>query len=273
MKYQMDIVSPYARQIVPYLLEAFKNIEVTDDNLKLSLELLQDWDFNLDKLSLTTTVYLTSFKYLMENLFKDEMGDDLFNQYVFLSNVPYRTVLQLLEKPDSNWWDDINTKQRETRNEIIRNSIAEALTFLEENVGKEVEDWQWGALHKVKFKHPFSGSFSLLDKQIDIGPYEVGGDGTTIFNTEYPFSESIEEYPRFRHDLFENDLGPSMRYIFDFNKPSEFYLILTTGQSGNVMSDHYSDMSLLWLKGKYMKISTDENDIKIPMNKLLILVP
>lgn len=273
MKYQMDVVSPYAKQLVSYLLEAFSNAEITDDNLKLSLELLRDWDFKLDKFNQAPTIYLVSFKFLMENLFKDEMGNDLFNQYVFLSNVPYRTVLQLLAKSESDWWDDITTNQRETKDEIIRKSVAEALTFLEQNIGKEVQDWQWGVLHKVKFKHPFSGNFSLLDKQIDIGPYEIGGDGTTIFNTEYPFSESIEEYPRFRHKLFENDLGPSMRYIFDFNKPDEFYLILTTGQSGNVMSDHYSDMSLLWLKGKYMKVSTNEDDIKNPVNRLLTLVP
>ena len=113
----------------------------------------------------------------------------------------------------------------------------------------------------------------MLDKYINIGPFEVGGDGTTIFNTEYSFSNSIDEYPVFRHDLFENDLGPSMRYIYDFNNSDEFYLILTTGQSGNVMSDHYSDMAIPWLNGKYMKISTDENKIKNSNNKLLILSP
>nr|MBP9121473.1 penicillin acylase family protein [Ignavibacterium sp.] len=37
---------------------------------------------------------------------------------------------------------------------------------------------------------------------------------------------------------------------------------LTTGQSGNVMSDNYNDQSPLWLKGKYMKIRTDETSIR-----------
>jgi penicillin amidase len=273
MQYQMDIVSPYAREIVKYLLNAFENIKITDDNLKLSLELLKEWDYKLDKFSQAPSIYLLTFKYLLQNIFQDEMGKDLFNQYVFLANIPYRTILQLLENPGSIWWDDINTGERENRDVIIRNSITEALTYLEENVGSKLEQWQWGGLHKVTFKHPFSGNFSLMDEIIDIGPYELGGDGTTIFNTEYPFSESIEQYPVFRHELFENDLGPSMRYIFDFNEPEEFYLILTTGQSGNVMSDHYSDMSLLWLTGRYMKISTNDEQIKNPKNNLLELSP
>jgi len=273
MHYQMDIVSPYAREVIPFLIDAFSNIKITDDNLKLSIELLEDWDFKLDKFSQSPSIYLVTFKYLLENTFKDEMGNDLFNQYVFLANVPYRAILQLLNKPNSVWWNNIKTKEIENRDEIIRKSFSQALTYLEENVGSEVENWQWGKIHQLTFKHPFSGNFSLMDKIIDIGPYEVGGDGTTIFNTEYPFSQSVEKYPIYRHDLFENDLGPSMRYIYDFENPNEFYLILTTGQSGNVMSDHFSDMSLMWLTGKYMKISTDKNQIKKAPNRLLELIP
>ncbi|MEJ2272482.1 MAG: penicillin acylase family protein, partial [Candidatus Bathyarchaeota archaeon] len=273
MQYQMDIVSPYAKSIVSYFLGAYDSIDVKDDKLLLALQLLKDWDFKLDKFAQAPTIYLTTFKFLLNNVFLDKMGDDLFNQYVFLSNVPYRSINQLLDSTDSNWWDDINTQQIENRDDIIRKSMDDALVYLQKNVGKEVKDWQWGKLHKVVFKHPFSGNFSLLDKFINIGPFELGGDGTTIFNTEYPFSESIEEYPMFRHDLFENDLGPSMRYIYDFANPDEFYLILTTGESGNIMSKHYGDMSLLWLEGKYMNIRTNQESIKSPMNRLLILLP
>jgi len=272
-RYQMDITSPYAKNVVKFILDAFNDITVTDKNLELSLELLSEWDYKLDKFSQAPSIYLVTFKYLLENTYLDEMGKDLFNQYIFLANVPYRNILELFKNPNSYWWDDVTSSKREYRDEVIRKSVAQALTFLEENAGDKVEDWQWGKLHKLTFKHPFSGNFSLLDEYINIGPFEIGGDGTTIFNTEYPFSESIEEYPVFRHDLFENDLGPSMRYIYDFNNSDEFYLILTTGQSGNVMSDHYSDMAIPWLTGGYMKISTNENTIKNSGNKLLILSP
>ena len=147
------------------------------------------------------------------------------------------------------------------------------LDELENKLGKDVKDWQWGKLHTVTFKHPFSGVSWILDEVINIGPYEISGDGTTIFNTEYAFSESIEEYPLFRHDPFDCELGPSMRFIYDFAKPDEFYLILTTGQSGNIFSEHYDDMTGLFLDGKYMKIYTNENKIQLPPNTQLKLVP
>ena len=260
--YQMDQTSPYARTIVPYILKSFEGIKVKDKNLNTSLELFEKWDFDLNKYSQTPSIYAVFLKYLLKNIYYDEMDDDLYNRFVFLANVPYRSLLQILEKPNSNWFDDMNTKKRETREEIIRKSLADALTYLEEKNGKDLTNWQWGRMHKVTFKHAFSGNFSLLDKYINIGPNEVGGDGTTIDNTEYPFAKSIEEYSMFRHDEFDNVLGPSMRFVYDFVNPDEFYLILTTGQSGNVMSDNYRDQTPLWLNGKYMKIRTDETSIR-----------
>ncbi len=271
-KYQMDQVSPYARTIVPYLIKSFEGIKVNDKNLSISLDLLSKWDFELNKYSQTSAIYSVFLKYLLKNIYNDEMGDDLYNRFVFLANVPYRSLLQILEKPESIWFDDIKTKKKETREEIVRKSLSDGLTYLEENLGEDLTNWQWGSMHKVTFKHAFSGNFSLLDKYINIGPYELGGDGTTMFNTEYPFAESIEEIAMFRHDEFDNVLGPSMRFIFDFANPDEFYLILNTGQSGNVMSNNYRDQTPLWLNGKYMKIKTDEASIRKNSKNLLRFV-
>jgi penicillin amidase len=270
-KFQMDFVSPYARTITSYILKSFENIKVNDQNLNTSLELFRKWDFELNKYSQTPAIYAVFLKYLLKNIYYDEMGDDLYNRFVFIANVPYRSLLQILDKPGSSWFDDITTTKRETRDEIIRKSLANALTYLEEKLGQDITNWQWGNLHKVAFKHSFSGNFSLLDNYINIGPFEIGGDGTTINNTEYSFAKSVEEYSMFRHNEFDNILGPSMRYIYDFKNPDEFYLILTTGQSGSVMSDHYRDQNPLWLNGKYMKIRTDAASIRNNKNVLLTI--
>jgi penicillin amidase len=276
MKYQSDIKSPYARQIVPYILSAFKDVAIKDENLKKSLKLLEEWsssDYEMNKYLQTPAIFLTFFDKLMKNIYMDEMGEDLFNQYVFLANVPYRNVLELLQKPDSIWFDNIKTSVVETRDDIIRKSLGDALDELENKLGTDVKNWQWGKLHTVTFKHAFAGVSWMVDEVVNIGPYEISGDGTTIFNTEYPFYESIEKYPLFRHEPFDCELGPSMRFIYDFAKPDEFYLILTTGQSGNIFCDHYNDQTELFLNGKYMKIRTDEASITNQRNNLIRLLP
>ncbi len=276
MKYQSDVKSPYAKQIVPYILSAFKNVEIKDENLKESLKLLREWssfDYEMNKYLQTPSIFLTFFDKLMKNIYMDEMGEDLFNQYVFLANVPYRNILELLLNPFSDWYNDIKNNERKTRDDVIRQSLTDALDELERKLGKDVKDWQWGKLHTVTFKHAFTGVSWIIDEVVNIGPYEISGDGTTIYNTEYAFSESIEKYPLFRHDPFDCELGPSMRFIYDFAKPDEFYLILTTGQSGNIFSDHYKDQTELFLSGKYINIRTDEEEIKNLKNKQLRISP
>ena len=44
-RYQNDFVSPYAREITPYILDAFKNAKVNDANLKTSLRIIRELGF------------------------------------------------------------------------------------------------------------------------------------------------------------------------------------------------------------------------------------
>jgi penicillin amidase len=271
MGYQMDIVSPYARNLTGYILNAFQNIRINDSNLRLAIELFKNWNFEMNQYSQVPSIYTVFFNHLLQNIYQDKMGHDLYNEFLFTTNVPYRSIMQLMEKPDSWWFDDPATPRTENRDEMIRKSLADALTDLESKFGNDAQLWQWGKMHHAIFKHAFSGFSSIVDRLIDIGPFEIGGDGTTILNTEYPFYESIDKFPRFKHSEFENDLGPSMRYIYDFSKPNEFYMILTTGESGNVMSDHYGDMSNMWLSGGYLKIKTDDTSIRSEKYHLRII--
>lgn len=269
MNYQMDFVSPYAKKITKYILDAFKNVEVTSPDLSLALKLFSNWNYNMNQYSQVPTIYAVFLKHLIKNIYFDEMGPDLFNEFQFTTNTVYRSLLKVLSDPTNSWFDNINTSAKETEPEIIRKSMGDALDELEKEFGDNISTWQWGRLHKVIFRHPFSGFSSIVDQYIDIGPYSIGGDGTTVFNTEYPFYKSVKGYPQFTHSEFQNTVGPVMRYIYDFSKPNQFYMILCTGESGNVFSHHYRDMTPMWLEGKYVTVKTDSTSIKKNKSKLL----
>ncbi len=52
--------------------------------------------------------------------------------FYLMPNVPYRSVIQVLRDSTCTWFDNINTKDKiETRDEIIRKSLSDALTELE----------------------------------------------------------------------------------------------------------------------------------------------
>lgn len=261
-KYQNDFYSKHAAEITPYILSAFDSVKINNDNLNITLDLLSKWDFIMDKYSQIPSVFLTFYQKLLENIFKDELGDPLFNEYIFMANVPYRTVSKLLKENNSSWFDNINTDEYENRDAIIRKSFVEALSDLEIKFGENIAMWQWGNLHKVTFKHFFHGQMDIIDKLVDIGPYEINGDGTTIFNTEYSFREP-----------FEVKLGPSMRYIYDFSNPDIIEIAMPVGQSGHFMSSHYNDVTENYLEGKYYRININENVIKNSKMELLTLIP
>ena len=208
------------------------------------------------------TIYAVFFQNLLKNIFQDEMGETLYKEYIFLANVPYRVVPKLLSENKSNWFDDISTPEVESRDQIIIKSFEDAVKFLESEIDQNIENWQWGEIHKVTFKHYFHGVSKILDMLLDVGPFEIGGDGTTIFNTEYTFSLP-----------YMSKLGPSMRFLYDFSKPDTFEFILPTGQSGHFYSKHYDDMTKLWLNGKYIRVNTSIDTVRSRSYDLLELKP
>ncbi|HPI38944.1 MAG TPA: penicillin acylase family protein [Ignavibacteriaceae bacterium] len=269
-KYQLDLVSPYAKEITNYLLDAFKGIKITDKNLNNALRLFDTWDYKLDAYSQTASIYAVFLNKLLKNIFLDDLGYDLYNEFCFVPNVPYRTLLKLLKKERSMLFDNIKTDRVETKNEIIRESLVDALTELENRFGTDLLKWQWGNLHRVRFKHFFSGENQFVDNIINIGPFGIGGDGTTLFNTEYMFSSYNGNLKSLRQEPYENTLGPSMRFIHDFNEPEKFYLVLTTGQSGQPLSPHYKNWTEYWLTGDYVVIHTDRNSIEQLKDKIVL---
>lgn len=262
MLYQSDFTSPYAKKITPYIISAFDKIKINDKNLERALKILKEWDYNFDAFTQAPTIYTSFLRFFIKNTFGDEYDEKLFFEYSFVANIIYRTIEKIIPENYLSIYDDNSTDRIENRDFIIRKSLSDALTDLEKRISKDLIDWQWGRIHKVTFKHFFAGQSKLLDNVINIGPYGIGGDGTTLFNTEYSFFEYNGKISRFKTDLFANVLGPSMRFIFDFANPEEFYLVQTTGQSGNIFSAHYDDQTLLWISGKYMKINTNKNNFE-----------
>lgn len=274
--YQNDFVSPYARKLTKHLLNSFNEVKLNDKNLKTTLVLFENWDGEMSMRSQVPTIYAFFLKNLIKNVIGDEMSKDLLKEYVFVANIPYRKIEELMES-NSTFFDDLKTPAVETKDDMLRKSLVDALSELERNYGKDVANWQWGEIHKVTFKHMFGGKSSLLDKMINVGPFEIGGDGTTVFNTEYSFAELYENEHEsnmpHRTKKFENKLGPSMRYIYDYSQPDYFNFILPAGQSGHFMSDHYKDMSKMWLKGYYLKLPLKESEFIQSAESTLTLLP
>jgi penicillin amidase len=237
---QGDVQSGYAvellKQVLPYL-----NVSMLDDPVSKEVyKILAQWDGKMKSGSSEALIFEQFLIQCLKDLYKDELGDNLFTSWLDLYNIPLSSLLREAKKPHSSWSDNVATpKQNETMRELIHRSFQKTVNQISEKHGEEISNWSWGKVHKLTFKHPL-GQLPMMDKIFNIGPFHLGGSGLTLnrmgFNPTKPF---------------QIVWGTSGRLIIDLNNPDNCISVLPTGQSGQPMDDHYRDQVQLFIQNLY----------------------
>jgi penicillin G amidase len=175
---QNDKFSNHAKEMMPFILSACKDSALGVPDEQRVFEYLRNWHFLFTKEDIATTIYQEFFIKLVENIFKDEMGEELFHDWVLLVNIPIRVTTKLVEEGTSSWFDDVRTSVVETRDMIIRKSLREAVMSLRQKLGPDSKNWRWGDIHTVTLRHPF-GLRKPLDRVFNIGPFSYAGGSTS----------------------------------------------------------------------------------------------
>ncbi len=260
-RFQQDVVSLYARDIVSNLLRTVDTADTSGEDIPQALNYLRNWDYRFSQSDIATTIFNAFFLKLLYNTFEDEMGEEVFHDFIFFAAIPYRVTGQLLAADSSSWFDDVRTPEIETKDFVVRKSFREALSELRSTLGSEMKLWRWGNVHTVTFKHLF-GSTPPLDRVFNIGPYPVAGGGTTVSKTDYRLASP-----------YATSVGPSMRQVVDLATPITSSIVITSGESGQAFHRHYSDQASLWLNGGYLEMTMDWNKIVHQRWDHLTLIP
>jgi penicillin amidase len=189
------------------------------------------------------------------------MGERLAALYDTLASIPLTVTTRLLKKGTSSWFDNVNTPQRETRDDIIRQSLEGALSDLKSLLGGELKEWRWGRLHKVEFGHVF-GDVAVLRSIFNVGPFQTPGSHSTVWKGDFQLARP-----------FVNHVGPSTRQIFDLADPNNTRAVTPPGQSGQVYHRHYKDQITLWLEGAYRQVPMDRELFEGRAKHHLVLRP
>ena len=219
---------------------------------KAALEMLITWDGNYGLTSTAPVIYNKMLFHVSKATFADEMGDELFN--VFNGNhVMKRSIQPLFANESSKWWDDVNTSEiTETRSDIMTAAFEKTMSELMAQLGNDPQKWRWGQVHTLEHGHSFAAVPSLK-KYFNVGPFPVTGNTETINNLMSPLQPD---------GTYEVMAGPSTRRIVDFaDVARNSWSILPTGQSGNVLSEHYSDQATMYAKGEFRRQLMDKEEI------------
>ena len=243
-----------------------------------ALRSLLAFDGRLDSESLGAAVYEAFLYEAARQIFLDELGPETqvaWQALVQTASTSYSAQADhLLAREDSPFWDDIATPQVETKPDILARALASAIELLEQRLGKDRHQWQWGALHRyhwVSGPSQLAASMNLSQRlateaiagYLNRGPYPAGGDFSTLNVSGNRWGSSFDVW-----------LIPAMRLIVDFGQEEPMMALNSSGQSGNPASPHYADGIEAWLKAQYMSFPFKaENQNKVYGNERLMLVP
>jgi penicillin amidase len=245
---QTDTYSSYAHEMIPLIVKVLRDSSVSATVDPRVLEYFLNWDSRFTKEDIAPAIYHHFLVRLIRNTLADEMGEELFHDFVILTNVPLRVIARLVKEGTSTWFDDVRTPEVETRDDILKKSLRDALADLERERGGDMRTWRWGEMHTVTIQHPF-GLQKPLDKIFSLGPFPIDGGPTALISGEYDLNKP-----------FAVRVGASYRMIFDLGNPGGYRAVLTSGQSGQVFHRHYDDQTPLWLHGAYRTVRSRGDD-------------
>ncbi len=247
-------------------LEGFSS---SDLDVQAALGRLRAWDGNLTSDSVAGTLYEVILHRLFHNLLEPALGPELLHQLLGEGPHPLLyhstefyghttvTALQMLDDPDSVW-----VREAGGRDLLLRHSVEQAITWLKESLGPDMDGWQWGKLHGTIFPHTL-GIQPPLDQVFNRGPYPIGGDTDTVCQTAYRAQEPYNV----------NAWAPSFRQIVDMGNLSHSVMACPPGQSGQLGSRHYDDLIEPWLQGEYFPMLWTREQVDKEAKKRLLLEP
>ena len=249
---QLDTVSFTARTLLPLIAsELWFTGQAAPDGTperqrQRALTLLAEWNGEMNEHWPEPLIYAAWMRALQDRLIRDELGplaeavkhvEPLFVERVF------RDVDGAAE-----WCDIRQSAPVETCHDMARLALDDALVWIAETWGDQLESLRWGDAHQATHDHPVLGEVPLLRYFVNIRQSTSGGDNTLLRGR----TSGIDPNP------FHNVHGAGYRGVYDFADPNSSVFVISTGQSGHMLSRHYDDLAQLWRRGEYIPMSLDE---------------
>ncbi|WP_108837766.1 penicillin acylase family protein [Tateyamaria sp. Alg231-49] len=249
---QLDTVSITARTLLPFMgSELWFTGEAAPSGTperqrQRALALLAEWNGEMNEHWPEPLIYAAWLRALQDRLVRDELGpltDTLTHpEPLFIERV-FRDI-----DGAAVWCDVRQSAPVETCADMARFALDDALVWINETWGSQLESLRWGDAHQATHDHQVLGEVPVLRNLVNIRQSTSGGDNTL----QRGLTSGQGRNP------FHNVHGAGYRGVYDFADPNSSVFVISTGQSGHFLSRHYDDLAQLWRRGEYIPMSLDE---------------
>jgi len=248
---QNDAHDKAAERYVPILCEALTASPPQDPYARQAAAALKQWDYVASTDAIAPMIWLRWMDHYRKLTWDDEWSsrgiEKRGGSWGFTGNNHREPMLEVFEymtrkKPTSVWFDNRDTSQVESRDDIMLEAFNRATAELKSRYGDDVSKLRWGDINQLRVRS-MTGEDSLA---------RMGGPVPGTSFTVNPGSGGGNVGG-----------GASFRMIIDFADPSTSLGVYPGGQNENPESPHYADQIPLWATGKYVSLNmiTDAADL------------
>jgi penicillin amidase len=226
-----------------------------------ALDLLANWNGEMNEHLPEPLIYAAWMRALQDRLIRDEIGP-LADTFTHVEPLFIERVFRDVDGA-AVWCDVLQSAPVETCTDMARLALDDALIWIQERYGSQIEALRWGDAHQASHDHPTLGEVPVLRYFVNIRQSTSGGDHTLMRG------RTAGRGP----EPFMNVHGAGYRGVYDFADPDSSVFITSTGQSGHFLSRHYDDLGDLWRRGEYIPMSLDEDLARAAAVGVTVLQP
>ncbi|MFC7865115.1 penicillin acylase family protein [Streptomyces murinus] len=293
---QLDDSSEIAKLMVPKLLK----INLSDKNVRDAQKLLEGWDYTQDSDSAAAAYFNAVWRNVLKLAFGNKLPKELRvkGQCLWVDKVDstgpvdddntkvrecgmraadqaqpdggdrwFEVVRNLMNNPDSDWW---KTPKQGTRpaaknmDQLFARAMIDARWELTAKLGKDIDTWNWGRLHRLFLKNQTLGTDGpkVLQYLLNRGPWKLNGGEAAVDATGWNAAGGYNVV-----------WVPSMRMVVNLADLDKSKWINLTGASGHAFSAHYTDQTDKWAKGELLPWSYSSKAVDKSTSDTLVLKP
>jgi len=236
---QADIDSIAARQLLPLMLTGTPQSTTGKDALRR----LRAWDQHMSRDRVEPLLFIAWLREFNRQILADKLGP-FFDNYWAL----HPDVIQNILANHPDWCDNRETRDVESCPQQLGAALDRAIQGIGRRYGGDMSTWRWGKVHPASFSHPIWSRLPVIGGWLSVAIPDDGSFDTIDNATMFAGSET---------QPFTAVHGTSMRMIVDMADPAGARFMVAPGQSGNLLSSHYSDLLQVWRDVGYVRFSDD----------------
>ncbi len=251
---QADRTSLVALAMLPLI----QSLKPSDERARQAQQLLTGWNGVMDKDRPEPLIFNAFLSALHRILLIDKLGVDLSDKGPLAAT----TLISLVTEHPT--WCDAPDKPDPGCAQALSRALDDALALLVKRDGADMSQWKWGAEHVAVLRHKVFSHVPLLDAISDLSMpssgdfYTLDRGGGFEVPADLPFARTH---------------GAGFRGIYDLADPDKSRFMITTGQSGHILSPHYRDLAPLWIDVKSIPLAGSEAELEKAGAKLLVFTP